>query len=466
MSGAGQDEEWLKGGRGRAAPVRNIRVAKVRHRTSGPSRTATGRIGTARGYGEAVVKVASFAQDRRAAMSLVDYVTRKGELAFLTKDGLALEGREGASGTKELVDAWSEAFRQRANARNAAHIVVSTPPGTDERKAIQAAIRFGQRAFADAGYDYGLAVHTDEAHPHAHFVVVRTGEASVPKLAWSKSDLQELREAFAEAAQEVGLGMVATPRAARGKTEKAERTPMRKARERDGVSRSDVRAAEAVLDELTGGEGAAPDRPWEQANARRVEGERAAYEALCAGLPAAAVAQGMQDDPAWQHAIKSVRWQAMALRHQGTRREHMVRLAKEIGLDHVARNSEAGRERAAEALARRYRADRAYREDPNLSPRQPVPTARRVMHATLEAFERARGRGLKAAAARGDPSAQKAVEAIAWLRETGAVGPAAGRQRGAGASSRAEGEPRHRAGRRTERPRERSDRDIGDDYEM
>ena len=98
----------------------------------------------------------------------------------------------------ELVEAWATHFRSRQNARNAMHLQVSAPPGTDREAFARAAKVFAARAFGE-GYDYALASHDDQAHPHVHIVVVRDGTAGV-YLGNSKSELQGYREVMAEAA--------------------------------------------------------------------------------------------------------------------------------------------------------------------------------------------------------------------------------------------------------------------------
>jgi hypothetical protein len=80
-------------------------------------------------------------------------------------------------------------------------------------------------------FDYAFALHTDAQHPHVHLAVRalgRDGQRLNPK----KADLEHWRQVFARELRERGVEAEATPRRARGVTRKAERTPIRKIRER------------------------------------------------------------------------------------------------------------------------------------------------------------------------------------------------------------------------------------------
>lgn len=79
---------------------------------------------------------------------------------------------------------------------------------------------------------YGFStLHTDTPRPHVHLAICsrgHTGERLNPK----KADLELWRQTFAQALRDRGVEAEATPRRARGITRKAERTPLRKVRDR------------------------------------------------------------------------------------------------------------------------------------------------------------------------------------------------------------------------------------------
>lgn len=368
----GQQDEWLRGSSGRGAKPKDIRVRAPRKRQSGGSGPGA-RLAASRRSPEAVVKVISFASSQGSAMGLVDYVTRKGELTFETKDGEKIEGRDDEDGTKQLVGDWAERFSGRANARNAAHLMVSAPAGSSPEAVERAARDFAKRALGD-DFDYGFALHTDEDHPHVHIVVVR--EEGGPVLDWNRHDLQDMRETFAEACREQGIEMTATPRQMRGQGEKGERMAPRKIREREGTNLSDRRAAEEVLEQEAIWQPNDPTRPWERAMADRAEAERAEYDDLARSfMELAALGRGEKA----VKAAKLVRRQAMALRLVQTRRDRMREIASKEKLF-----QERDRARAAVRLATSYREDREARQERE---RQIAPASHEAMRTALEGFE-------------------------------------------------------------------------------
>ena len=392
-----RDEEWFKTPAGRGRAVRDIRVRPPKKRQSGGSGPGH-RLAAARGRPEAVVKIISFGSTQANAMGMVDYVTRKGELTFETRDGEKIEGRDDEDGTKEKVAEWAERFQDRANARNVAHLMVSAPAGTDPAAVERAARAFGHQALAP-DYDYGFALHTDEEHPHVHFIVARDADDG-PYLGWNKAEIQAMREDFAEACKEQGIEMTATPRAIRGQGEKAERMAPRKIREREGFSLSDERAATEVLSEVTNPQASA-DRPWERAMVDRAAVERAHYEALARSFDE--LAELVRGERAMK-AAALVRRQAMALRQAQTRRDRMRRLAETERLF-----KERDRAAAARKLATLYRQDREARRE---KARQVAPATPTAMRQALEGYRAEVGDQLDKDAENGSAAAQALRERL------------------------------------------------------
>lgn len=91
---------------------------------------------------------------------------------------------------------------------------------------------FAQSAGVGGNIGTFITLHTDTPRPHVHLSVCsrgHTGERLNPK----KADLELWRQTFAQALRDRGVEAEATPRRARGVTRKAERTPLRKIRDRE-----------------------------------------------------------------------------------------------------------------------------------------------------------------------------------------------------------------------------------------
>lgn len=84
---------------------------------------------------------------------------------------------------------------------------------------------FGER------FPYVFALHDEGRHPHVHLTVRRLGRDG-ERLNPRKADLEAWREGFARALRDRSIDAEATPRRTRGVARKAERTPIRKMRER------------------------------------------------------------------------------------------------------------------------------------------------------------------------------------------------------------------------------------------
>ncbi|MGN6065365.1 relaxase/mobilization nuclease domain-containing protein [Brevundimonas diminuta] len=117
-------------------------------------------------------------------------------------------------------------------------IVLSMPRGTDAMQLHDAARAFAKEAFGER-FPYIFALHDEGLHPHVHLTVRALGSDGT-RLNPRKADLEVWRQRFAQALRDRGVEAEASPRRARGVLRKAERTPVRKMRERylDGKGRS------------------------------------------------------------------------------------------------------------------------------------------------------------------------------------------------------------------------------------
>ena len=180
---------------------------------------------------EVMVKVTGRTRDAGTLRAHLDYISRNGKLELEDRDGGLLTGR---GDVKDVADAWSETARldrlTRANSPLSLSLMLSMPAGSDPTKVRDAARAFASTVFAGE-HDYVFALHTDTPHPHVHMAISARGDMGQrpnPK----KADLELWRQVFAQALRDRGIDAEATPRRARGVTRKAERTHLRKIRER------------------------------------------------------------------------------------------------------------------------------------------------------------------------------------------------------------------------------------------
>lgn len=241
---------------------------------------------------EVMVKVTGRTRDPAHLAAHLTYITRNGDLPAEDREGQPL------SGQREVLDVardWSAAAmldsRRRANSPLSVGLVLSMPAGTDAIRLRNAARAFAHNEFADR-FEYVLVLHTDTAHPHVH-VSLRAFGDSGERLAIKKADLEVWRQAFAQALRDHGIEAEATPRRARGVTRKAERTPMRKLRERaerrEGPPGRIHRAALTAAGRRAFG-AADEERPWEAAISRQQARVRATYLAQARLLQSSPIA--------------------------------------------------------------------------------------------------------------------------------------------------------------------------------
>jgi hypothetical protein len=242
------------------------------HRTKGRgfSLPVMERWRAARGIRQAVVKITGFGRGARGVGKAMDYISREGELPLEKDSGDLILGREEQ---KELVKEWSMDFDGFKNSRDTAQIVFSMPPGS-KVEALRAAVRAtGERAFP--GHEWVFAIHEDRAHPHAHMIVKMRGKEKGKKLQLKKADLRELRSLFAEASREQGVMLAASPRAARGVGQKAERQAIRQLKQRGIRPEVEKKADQEAAMELMRGD--RQEKAWECAMRERNNRERESY---------------------------------------------------------------------------------------------------------------------------------------------------------------------------------------------
>lgn len=243
-----------------------------------------------------MVKVTGRTRDGGHLKAHLDYISRNGALALEGSDGETMKGRADVHG---LARDWAEEFAmepgRRRDASISLSIVLSMPAGTDAVRLQDAARAFASETFGER-FPYVFALHDEGRHPHVHLAVRRLGRDG-ERLNPRKADLQVWREGFARALRDRSIEAEATPRRARGVTRKAERTPIRKMRERFVAGKGDLpeTLAAAYRDALRDGGGRGP---W-------LEAIQARELAMRRALVAETVRLGQSDRPA-DRALASV----------------------------------------------------------------------------------------------------------------------------------------------------------------
>jgi type IV secretory pathway VirD2 relaxase len=257
---------------------------------------------------EVMVKVTGRARDPGHLAAHLSYITRNGELAAEGRDGWPLEGR---AEVMELAADWTAAGlgdpRRRRTSPLSLGVILSMPAGTDGLRLRDSARAFAAATFGDR-FDYLFVLHTDVGHPHVHLTVKALGDHG-ERLNPKKADLEAWRQGFARALRDHGVEAEATPRRARGVARKAERSAVRKLRERAEQGRGampEVRrqayreAAQAAF----GGDDAA--RVWERRTAARQAQVRTLYLAQARLLQASGDAEDRRMGAAVEAFVRSL----------------------------------------------------------------------------------------------------------------------------------------------------------------
>jgi type IV secretory pathway VirD2 relaxase len=210
---------------------------------------------------EVMVKVLNRGgQSLGAVARHIDYLSRKGELEIETDEGERLKGK-GAEA--ELLDDWDldlDEERRTADLKPRGmrdppklvqKLVFSMPAGTPPQKVLSAVKNFAREEFG-ARHRYAMVLHTDEPHPHVHFVVKAMG-ADGKRLNIRRETLRKWRQGFARHLRAQGVAANATPRQVRGEIKPPKTDGIYRAALR-GASTHHRERADAVARELAGGQ--------------------------------------------------------------------------------------------------------------------------------------------------------------------------------------------------------------------
>ncbi|WP_179403781.1 relaxase/mobilization nuclease domain-containing protein [Burkholderia guangdongensis] len=170
---------------------------------------------------EVMVKItnkAASAQGMRAVRRHLRYISRNGRIELEDQHGDRIAGKDAL---RDLTTTWQLGgwgIPETSTRREVFNILLSMPPGTDRQAVRDAARDFAALEFGD-GRAYVFAAHDDEAHPHVHLSVQVRGPDG-RRLNPRYKDLQRWRERFAEKLRKHGVEANATPRRARGVTQR------------------------------------------------------------------------------------------------------------------------------------------------------------------------------------------------------------------------------------------------------
>lgn len=186
---------------------------------------------------EVMVKITGRTRGVTHLKAHLDYVTRNGKLLAETQDGEQFQDR---GRLRELHDEWLLSNAAEARGRNTPQaaqsvgIILSMPPGAPRDRVQDAARTWARDTFKDQ-HDWIMVRHDDKDHPHVHVSVRAVGKDG-RRLAPGPDDLQAWRERFARELRRLGVAAEATPRQARGKVQRADRSPIHHVEKRGAKS--------------------------------------------------------------------------------------------------------------------------------------------------------------------------------------------------------------------------------------
>lgn len=240
---------------------------------------------------EVMVKVSGYSKGVKHLRAHLEYITRNGDVPGETDRGDQILSR---TDVRYLHSEWASDLgrRQEGKTRDAAHVVLSMPPGHDPR-----AVYDTVRAFAADVFDnhqYLTVLHTDEKHPHVHIAVKALGYDG-RRLHIKKGDPQKWREVWAGKLREHGIEAEATPRAVRGVVRKASRQNQIHMRRAGRMPETDKQRMRDALSDKPA------NRPWEERIARRQQAIRATWMKIAGELQQS---ETMEDQRSAQHILR------------------------------------------------------------------------------------------------------------------------------------------------------------------
>ncbi len=166
---------------------------------------------------QVMVKLARAPKGLRGIANNLTYISRNGQLEIEDEDGQVIIGKEAVADLKAEWEHGGTPIPAQSRARDAFHLVLSMPEGTDPLGVQRAARDFATREFPT--HQYAMVLHTFDTdpdphpsvHPHVHLTVKAVSFEGI-RLNPRKPDLQRWREGFAEALREHGIDATTTSR--------------------------------------------------------------------------------------------------------------------------------------------------------------------------------------------------------------------------------------------------------------
>lgn len=166
---------------------------------------------------QVMVKLAKAPKGMRGIANNLTYISRNGQLDLEDEDGQLICGKEAVADLKAEWEHGGTPIPAQSRSRDAFHLVLSMPEGTDPLGVQRAARDFAKREFLT--HQYAMVLHTFETdpdpnpsvHPHVHLTVKAVSFEGI-RLNPRKPDLQRWREGFAKALREHGIDATTTSR--------------------------------------------------------------------------------------------------------------------------------------------------------------------------------------------------------------------------------------------------------------
>lgn len=174
---------------------------------------------TLRRVPQVMVKITGSSTGAAALRRHLVYVTRHGQLTLTDEQQAEHRGR---GEVMDVAETWRYAgspIPEQGARKEALHISLGMPAGTDEASLMAAAQEFAAEEFGN--HRHAWVFHGHQKNPHVH-LVVRVGGHDWKRLNPRKADLYRWRTRFAQKLHEHGIEAQATSRAARGKVRAGE----------------------------------------------------------------------------------------------------------------------------------------------------------------------------------------------------------------------------------------------------
>lgn len=200
--------------------------------------------GVVGGSPQVLVKITGTSSGMAGLRTHLRYITASGERPLSNERGEVFEGQDAVH---DLASEWQCAgslIPTHGDRREAFHIVLDMPPGTDPEAVRDAALDFAAAEFS--AHRWAWALHTHQEHPHVH-LVVKAEARDFTRLDPRKADLDRWRRGFAEALRSRGIRAEATRRTTHGTVKDREELWRHRARQAGTLRKEAPNAGRVTL---------------------------------------------------------------------------------------------------------------------------------------------------------------------------------------------------------------------------